>query len=113
MIRIKDVRKSKNITARELADFVNVAESTMSLYENGKREADYKTLLKIAEYLNVSVDYLLGKSEEKENPAEGEIAEDVVIYHRDGKTVRRTFTKDQLDMISAMLDAIPDKPKDI
>lgn len=61
MIRIKEVRKSKKITAKELAVNVNVAESTMSLYENGKREPDYKTLLNIAQYLDVSVDYLLGK----------------------------------------------------
>ena len=61
MIRIKEIRKSKKITAKELAVNVNVAESTMSLYENGKREPDYKTLLNIAQYLDVSVDYLLGK----------------------------------------------------
>ena len=35
MLRIKEIRKSKKITAKELANFVNVAESTMSLYENG------------------------------------------------------------------------------
>ena len=60
MLRIKEIRKSKKITAKELANFVNVAESTMSLYENGKREPDFKTLCLIAEYLDVSVDYLLG-----------------------------------------------------
>ena len=62
MLRIKEIRKSKKITAKELADHINVAESTMSLYENGKREPDYKTLLAIANYLDVSVDYLLGFS---------------------------------------------------
>ena len=66
MIRIKEIRKAKKITAKELAVFVNVAESTMSLYENGKREPDYKTLLKIAEYLDVSIDYLLGKNDTNE-----------------------------------------------
>lgn len=65
MIKIKEIRKSKKITARELAEKVNVAESTMSLYENGKREPDYKTLLSIADHLGVSVDHLLGK--EKDN----------------------------------------------
>lgn len=60
MIRIKEIRKQKKITAKELADKVNVAESTMSLYENGKREPDIATLLNIAKHLNVSVDYLLG-----------------------------------------------------
>ena len=62
MLRIKELRKAKKMTAKELADFINVAESTMSLYENGKREPDFKTLLAIAERLEVSVDELFGKS---------------------------------------------------
>ena len=66
MIRIKEIRKNKKITAKELADNINVAESTMSLYENGKREPDFATLTKIAKYLEVSVDYLIGYIE-KEN----------------------------------------------
>ncbi len=60
MIRIKELRKAKKITAKELADYIKVAESTMSLYESGKREPDFKTLLAISERLDVSVDYLLG-----------------------------------------------------
>lgn len=88
MIRIKEIRKAKKITAKQLADFVNVAESTMSLYENGKREPDYETLIRIAEYLDVSVDYLLCRptilnitdkitvASPKEKPAdEGELTE--------------------------------------
>ena len=59
-IRIKEARKKINITARELADHIQVAESTVSLYENGKGEPNYSTLIKIANYLNVSIDYLLG-----------------------------------------------------
>lgn len=65
MLRIKEIRKSKKITAKELADYIKVAESTMSLYENGKREPDFETLLKIANYLDVSVDYLLGNTAEQ------------------------------------------------
>lgn len=60
MLRIKEVRKRKKITAKQLADHIKVAESTMSLYESGKREPDFNTVLKISNYLGVSVDYLLG-----------------------------------------------------
>ena len=42
-----------------------------------------------------------------------ELSEDVIIYHRDGKTVRKQFTKEQMDMLLAMINAIPEKPKDI
>lgn len=60
MLKIKEIRKDKGITAKEIAEYVNVAESTMSLYENGKREPDFNTLLKISEYLEVSVNELFG-----------------------------------------------------
>ena len=42
---------------------IGVAESTMSLYENGKREPSHDTLQKLANFFNVSIDYLLGRSE--------------------------------------------------
>lgn len=70
MLRIKEIRKRKKITAKELADHVNVSESTMSLYENGKHEPTFETLSKIAKYLEVSVDYLLGVSD-VEDPTGG------------------------------------------
>ncbi|MBO5300507.1 MAG: helix-turn-helix domain-containing protein [Clostridia bacterium] len=63
MVRIKELRKKHKITAKQLGEIINVAESTMSLYENGKREPDYETLVKIADYFKVSTDYLLGRNE--------------------------------------------------
>lgn len=64
--RLRELRKSKGITAKELGRIINVAESTVSLYENGKRAPDYGTLLKIADFFSVSTDFLLER-EEKEN----------------------------------------------
>ena len=69
MIRIKEIRKQKKISAKELAAYINVAESTMSLYENGKREPDFQTLLKISKYLNVSIDLLLCNEKKTEHNA--------------------------------------------
>ena len=70
MQRLKQLRKENGITAKQLAEKLQVSESTISLYENGKREPDFKMLLNIADYFNVSVDYLLGKDEQKEKPTE-------------------------------------------
>lgn len=61
--RLKELRLEKNITQEELADFLNVSKSTISLYENGVREPDLKLLVSIADYFNVSTDYLLGRIE--------------------------------------------------
>ena len=60
MIRIKEYRRARGLTAKQLAERVGVAESTMSLYENGKREPDFGTLLRICAELDASVDVLLG-----------------------------------------------------
>ncbi len=62
MVMIKEIRKSRGLTAKELGELVGKAESTINLYENGKREPDFETLLKMSEVLNCSTDSLLGKN---------------------------------------------------
>ena len=57
--KIKLLRKQRNITMKELGEELNLGESTISMYENGKRTPDYETLKKIAKYFNVSSSYLL------------------------------------------------------
>lgn len=54
------MREKKKITMQELGDLLNVSRSTVSLYESRQRQPDLKTLKKIADIFNVSVDYLLG-----------------------------------------------------
>ena len=60
MKRLKELREKKKITMQELGDLLNVSRSTVSLYESRQRQPDLKTLKKIADIFNVSVDYLLG-----------------------------------------------------
>lgn len=60
-LRIREIRKKCGLTMKELAERVGVSESAISQYETGRRQPDYETLLKIADYFGVSVDYLLGK----------------------------------------------------
>lgn len=63
VLKIRELRKAKKMTMKELGEVLGVAESTVSLYELGKREPDFETLRKIADYFNVSLDYLLGRDE--------------------------------------------------
>ena len=60
MERIKLLRKKNNLTLKKLGEMIGVAESTVSLYENGKRQPDYTTVAKLSKLFNVSTDYLLG-----------------------------------------------------
>ena len=62
--RIRELRKQNDMTMKQLGEKLGLGESTISQYETGKREPDIKTLLKISECFNVSVDYLLGNVSE-------------------------------------------------
>lgn len=61
--RLKELRESNNITQKELAAALDMTPAAIGLYEQGRRLPDLNILLKIADYFNVSVDYLLGRTE--------------------------------------------------
>jgi transcriptional regulator with XRE-family HTH domain len=70
---LKELRTHKNITQQELADYLKVNRNAISRYETGEREPDIEMLIKISDFFEVSVDYLLGKSEKKSSAnAEGD-----------------------------------------
>lgn len=59
--RLKDLRTSKNLNQSELGKVFNVERGTISNWENGNRTPDQKMIGKIADYFDVSVDYLFGR----------------------------------------------------
>lgn len=70
MEALRRLRREKGISMKELGKKIGVAESTISQYETGKREPDFETLLKLGEFFNVSVDYLLrGEQYHEKTPA--------------------------------------------
>ena len=63
--RLKELRTKQNISQYTLAENLNLSRGLLSNYEQGRREPDYDTLLLIANYFDVSVDYILGVTEVK------------------------------------------------
>lgn len=61
MNKMRELRKKKKLTMKELGKAVGVSESTISLYENGKHEPDIVTIKRIADILETSLDELLGR----------------------------------------------------
>lgn len=61
--RLKELRKARKISQLKLSLDLNMSQNTISRYENLEREADYCTLIKIANYFDVSLDYLLGRTD--------------------------------------------------
>ncbi|WP_348773212.1 helix-turn-helix domain-containing protein [Paenibacillus pabuli] len=63
--RLLELRKERRLTQQEISKLLKMARTTYSGYENGTREPDNETLNKIADFLEVSVDYLLGRTDQK------------------------------------------------
>lgn len=62
-IRLKELRKQRQLSQIKVSMDLNINQNSLSRYETGSREADYKTLILLADYYNVSIDYLLGRTE--------------------------------------------------
>ena len=63
-MRLKQIRKERNITQLKLALDLSMNQNSISRYESGAHEADYATLIRIADYFNVSLDYLLERNDD-------------------------------------------------
>ena len=59
---LKKLRTEKNLTQAQLAKLLKISKSSISMYENGKREPDFETEELIADFFNISIDLLRGKS---------------------------------------------------
>ncbi len=57
---IKNLRENKDLTQKEVAEILNVSQTTYSRYENGKLNIPSTTLIRLSKFYNISVDYLLG-----------------------------------------------------
>ena len=66
MLHLKELRAKKGITQTDLAKSLGISASAIGMYEQGRREPDSDTLIAIANYFQVTTDYLLGKSDTPE-----------------------------------------------
>lgn len=78
--RLKLLRKERNLTQNELADILHIKNTTISNYENEVSSPDMDMIGQIASFFNVSTDYLLGKSDTKEDIN----SVDVAFYEQHG-----------------------------
>lgn len=63
--RLKQLRTERQISQSELASALNISNRTISMYEQGNSEPNVETLSKIADFFNVTTDYLIGRTEGK------------------------------------------------
>jgi transcriptional regulator with XRE-family HTH domain len=65
-MRLKELRTKRKISQLKLAMDLGLNQNSISRYEKGIREADYQTLVLLADYFNVSIDYLLERTDNPE-----------------------------------------------
>ncbi|MCT4583761.1 MAG: helix-turn-helix domain-containing protein [Peptostreptococcaceae bacterium] len=102
--KMKLLRKELSLTQAELAEKLNITRSALSLYELGKRQPDFETLNKIADFFEVSTDYLLDRTNIKTNTLE---TKETIAAHHDG-----AWTEDELAEIEKFKEFIKSKRND-
>jgi hypothetical protein CLOSPO_01966 len=110
MNRIKSLRLKNKLTQTELAKYMNVAQNTISYWEQGKYDIDNESLKKLADLFDCSTDYLLGR--ETKNPVikndNGNGKNIVTMIGRDGRQEKRILTDEQFKAWLAMMEQMPD-----
>jgi len=82
MERLKELCELKRLNQHGLALKLNVSQSTISYYETGERKPDLDFLIQLVDYFDVSIDYLVGRSNIKNaNIHEENNASDINFYH--------------------------------
>ena len=59
-MRIRDLREDRDLTQKEIANYLHIKQNTYSQYENGQRQIPISFLISLAKYYNTSTDYILG-----------------------------------------------------
>ena len=108
MLNLKRLREAKGVSQATVARELNISRQTYNNYELGKREADYETLLKMAEYFNTSVDCLL--SDRTDENYSSDIAENetdetdrtLIILNRNAKKLSPENRQKLIDVAKIM-----------
>ncbi len=112
---LKYLRTTHNLNQVEFSKVIGVSRSTIGMYETGKREPDFETLEVIADYFNVSMDYLLGKTDNNSlsvnnnNSIESnEVEEEYLLASRskDGKRGIEILTKTEYESAKAFIQTL-------
>ena len=103
--RLKLLRESKNLSQKDLAYYLGVSPSTIGMYESNKRTPDVDMLNRIADYFNVTVDYLLGRTNIRNYENKIDLKSDVIALTFENFD-SNDFSKDDLDKIENFIKFI-------
>lgn len=119
---LKSLRTAKGMTQDELAKALKISRSTVGMYESGSREPDYETLELIADYFNVDINYLLGRTNRTtvlpDSYYLNDDAKEMAQFLYDNPEYKvlfdasRKVKKEDIDFVKQMIDRMRSDPDD-
>ena len=100
--RLKKLRKEGKLTQKDIATFLNISQPAYQQFESGKKKMNLETMEKLADYFNVSTDYLLGKTDfpdpdlevDIDNAIDNSVAYDGTPITDNDREIIKDFLKD-------------------
>lgn len=100
--RLKKLRKKEKLTQKDIATFLNISQPAYQQFESGKKKMNLETMEKLADYFNVSIDYLLGKTDipdldleiDIDNAIDNSVAYDGTPITDNDREIIKDFLKD-------------------
>lgn len=99
--RLNSLLQEKHLTRKQFLDDLHFGKNQITYWEKNQTIPNQSTLDTIAGYFNVSVDYLLGRTDQKEKPSEE--GEDVVVVSRNGERFVHHLNPDQIKLLEDMI----------
>lgn len=103
---IKNLRESKELSQKELGDILNISASTIGMWEQNRRNPDKDMLVKIADYFDVSVDYLLGRTSNKNSNIYTAIIDNHKYTVEIDKGINKEITQEELNLMIKKLKSV-------
>jgi len=98
--RLAELRNKQGISQYELAERLKLTRAQLANYEQGKREPGFETFLTLANYFEVSTDYLLGRSD-RPSYNSAEVYKNVIFYQEE----REALTEEEAEFLKESLAA--------
>lgn len=121
--RLRKLRKEKGINQTELGNILGLSTSAIGMYEQGRRTPDQETLKKIADFFDVSIDYLLGRTDDRKPPEKIEETTntndiDARLTKKDKRDIAKELEKlmddiEHSDGLSAYNNQLTDEQKEL
>lgn len=108
--RLAALRERRSLTQNQLAQLTNISRSRLSLYEINQREPDLATTRQLADFFNVTIDYLVGRDNIESPPliTEEKKSNDLINFLEQSEVLFNgmPLTKEDKAKIKASLDII-------